>query len=49
MKKNESDSNLENNDSTLILGMITKTWNKEIHGLFNYESRSCEKTKLFFF
>jgi len=49
MKKNESDNNLGNNDSSiLILGMITKTWNKEIHGLFNYESRSCEKTKLFF-
>ena len=48
MKKNDSNENYEKNSEKLVLGMISKTWNKEIHGLFNYESRSCQKSKFFF-
>ena len=48
MKKIESKENLEDSFQRFILGMATKTWNKEVNDLFNYESHSCQKAKLFF-
>ena len=50
MKKLESNSkDYDETFQKLILGMATKTWNKEkTNDLFNYESHSCQKAKLFF-
>ena len=49
MKKLESNSKYDETFQRLILGMATKTWNKEkTNDLFNYESHSCQKAKLFF-
>ncbi len=49
MKKLESNSQYDETFQRLILGMATKTWNKEkTNDLFNYESHSCQKAKLFF-
>ena len=48
MQKTESKTNYDESYQKLILGMATKTWNKEVNDLFNYESHSCQKAKLFF-
>ncbi len=48
MQKTESKSNYDESYQKLILGMATKTWNKEVNDLFNYKSHSCQKAKLFF-
>ena len=41
MKKLESNSQYDETFQRLILGMATKTWNKEkTNDLFNYESHS---------
>ena len=48
MKNKEPKENYDYSLQKFILGMATKTWNKEVNGLFNYESHSCQKAKLFF-
>ena len=48
MKNKEPKENYDYSFQKFILGMATKTWNKEVNGLFNYESHSCQKAKLFF-
>ncbi len=48
MKNKEPKEKYDYSFQKFILGMATKTWNKEVNGLFNYESHSCQKAKLFF-
>ena len=48
MKNKDQKENYDYSIQKFILGMATKTWNKEVNGLFNYESHSCQKAKLFF-
>ena len=48
MKNKDSKDNYDYSFQKFILGMATKTWNKEVNGLFDYESHSCQKAKLFF-
>ena len=48
MKNKDSKDNYDYSFQKFILGMATKTWNIEVNGLFDYESHSCQKAKLFF-
>ncbi len=47
MKNTELKGNYDYSFQKFVLGMATKT-NKEFNGLFNYDSHTCQKEKLFF-